>query len=258
MLRYLYTLDCAQIYRASDPLFSDVERDLDVFAIADKYGLDELRDYMTAQLRRFYETDQRPPGDPKEWSAKNQEGFGRVLRKVHAMEMEAAGAIRRAIAGFVVRREKMVRKWGVVEEVMSEGVWLGNEMLLAVLAHNKQLTETVGLLEAEVQELKAEMEVMETEREDLEGEVEYLSELQAGDDLVDRVEMYEEYCNDMCQDSYYYSDYADYHVEWMLMAEEMDSKGETVHVEDLLSGVSFAFGAEGPMDPDDVEEWWVD
>lgn len=258
MLRYLYTLDCAQIYRASDPLFSDVERDLDVFAVADKYGLDELRDYMTAQLRRFYETDQRPPGDPKEWSAKNQEGFGRVLRKVHAMEMEAAGAIRRAIAGFVVRRENMVRKWGVVEEVMSEGVWLGNEMLLAVLAHNKQLTEKVRVLEEEVQDLKAEMEDMETEREDLEGEVEYLSGLAAADDLVDCVDMYGDYWEDYSERPFYYGDPAEYHVDRMLMAEEMDSRGETVHVEDLLSGVSFAFGAEGPMDPDDVEEWWVD
>ena len=82
MLRYLYTLDLTQIYRPNDPLFSDVERDLDVLVVADKYGLDKLRDYMSSNLVLFYETDKRPPGDPKGWSAKNQEGLGGVLRKL--------------------------------------------------------------------------------------------------------------------------------------------------------------------------------
>ena len=62
MPRYLYTLDLTQIYRPNDPLFSDVERDLDVLVVADKYGLDKLRDYMNSNLVLFYEADKRPPG----------------------------------------------------------------------------------------------------------------------------------------------------------------------------------------------------
>jgi hypothetical protein len=50
MLRYLYTLDCRRIFRQDDPLFIDVERDLDVLAIADKFGLQPLKQYMSDSL----------------------------------------------------------------------------------------------------------------------------------------------------------------------------------------------------------------
>lgn len=101
MLRYLYTLGCATIFLHDDPLFSDVERDLDVFAIADKYDLQPLKKHMQDKLVLFYSTDKRPPLDPEGWSARNQSGFGKVLMKLCRLEIDTTD-IRKAVTGFIV------------------------------------------------------------------------------------------------------------------------------------------------------------
>ncbi|KIW90976.1 uncharacterized protein Z519_08759 [Cladophialophora bantiana CBS 173.52] len=179
MLRYLYTLDVTQIYRQTDPLFSDVERDLDVFVVADKYGLDELRDYMNSKLVLFYETDQRPPRDPKGWSAKNQKGFGGVLRKLTELELDAT-EIRRAVARFIVRREKMVMKWDSVQSAMDDELWLRDEVAIAALEAKRELEQRVQYLELEVEELQENLEHAHAERDEMYGEVEVLQGLLSG------------------------------------------------------------------------------
>jgi hypothetical protein len=261
MLRYIYTMDFVQIYRKDDPIFNDVERDLDVFAIADKYGLDDLRDYMSNQLVLFYSTDQRPPNDDKGWSARNQEGFGNVLRKIGDMEMESARPIRRAIATFVVKREKMVLEWGVVQEVLDEGVWLGNELVLAALAETRKLRAQVEDLEETIEELNGELQEVSDEREQLEAEVENLSAMVAADDMVDyfdQMEMW--FCDSDPGNCYGYEE--DYVAWYERMEEQLEnalnervSQEQAACVEDLLSGVTFTLGVEGPMDPGDVEDW---
>ncbi|EXJ63429.1 uncharacterized protein A1O5_11478 [Cladophialophora psammophila CBS 110553] len=179
MLRYLYTLDVTQIYRPTDPLFSDVERDLDVFVVADKYGLDELRDYMSSKLVLFYETDQRPPLDPKGWSAKNQKGFGGVLRKLTELELDAT-EVRRAVARFIVRREKMVMKWDSVQRAMDDELWLRDEVAIAALEAKRELEQRVRYLEQEVEELQEKLEDAHAERDEMSGEVEVLQGLLYG------------------------------------------------------------------------------
>jgi hypothetical protein len=176
MLRYLYTLDLSQIYRPNDPLFSDVERDLDVLVVADKYGLDKLRDYMSTNLVLFYEADKRPPGDPKGWSAKNKEGFGRVLRKLAGLEMDMKD-IKRAVARFIVRRERIVMKWSSVKSAIDDGLWLRDEVALAAVAAKGELEQRVQFLEQEVDELQEKLEYVEAERDELSGDVETLQVL---------------------------------------------------------------------------------
>jgi hypothetical protein len=102
MLRYLYTLDCRRIFRQDDPLFSDVERDLDVLAIADKCGLQPLKQYKSDSLKLVHETDKRPPLDPRGWSAKNQSGFGNILRKLYQLELDTTD-VKRAVTIFIAR-----------------------------------------------------------------------------------------------------------------------------------------------------------
>ncbi|KIW33416.1 uncharacterized protein PV07_00268 [Cladophialophora immunda] len=179
MLRYLYTLDVTQIYRPGDPLFSDVERDLDVFVVADKYGLDELRAYMNANLVLFYETDQRPPRDPKGWSAKNQEGFGGVLRKLAELDTDTT-EIKRAVARFVVRRDRTVMKWASVRSAMDEQLWLADEVAAAALAAKRELEQRVQFLERETEELQEKLERAHDENEEIAGEVEVLHGLLSG------------------------------------------------------------------------------
>ena len=65
MLRYLSSNSLSEIYGPSEPIFSDVERDLDVFAIADKYDLQELRIYVNNRTVHFYSTDQAHLGIQK-------------------------------------------------------------------------------------------------------------------------------------------------------------------------------------------------
>ena len=237
MLRYLYTLDVTQIYRPSDPLFSDVERDLDVLVVADKYGLDQLRDYMNSNLVLFYETDKRPPRDPKGWSAKNQEGFGRVLRKLAELEMDAKD-IRKAVASFIVRREKTVMKWDSVQSAIDNQVWLRDEVALAALAAKRHLEQQVQDLEREVEELREELACVEEERDELYGEVENLQGLLSGGDSA--------YLGwDACDRSVY----DPYYSEGDRMLDELEGREEPegpLSVEDLLSGVSYALGEDGP------------
>ena len=183
MIRYLYTLDLTQIYRPNDPLFSDVERDLDVLVVADKYGLDKLRDYMSSNLVLFYETNKRPPGDPKGWSAKNQEGFGRVLRKLTGLEVDTKD-IRRAVARFIVRRERMVLNWSSVKSAIDDGLWLRDEVAVAAAAAKRELEQRVQCLEEVVDELQKELEYVKAEKNELFGEIETLQGLLADEETV--------------------------------------------------------------------------
>jgi hypothetical protein len=236
MLRYLYTLDLTQIYRPNDPLFSDVERDLDVLVVADKYGLDKLRDYMNSNLVLFYETDKRPPHDPKGWSAKNQEGFGRVLRKLAGLEMDA-NDIRGAVARFIVRRERMVMKWSSVKSAIDDGLWPRDEVALAAVAAKRELEQRVQYLEREVDELQEKLEYVEAEREEIQGEVETLQGLLSGGE------------------SAYYEPSEWYGPEEGDAWDSPPSRGrydtpvepiQSLFVEDILSGVSYVLGEEGP------------
>ena len=88
ILRCLHTFEQTMIYRPHDPLFSDVEWDLDFFVIADKDDLQPLKVFTNNQLVLFYETGQRPSLDPKGWSAKNQVGLGNVLWKLYRLDID--------------------------------------------------------------------------------------------------------------------------------------------------------------------------
>jgi hypothetical protein len=239
MLRYLYTLDLTQIYRPNDPLFSDVECDLDVLVVADKYGLDKLRDYMSSNLVLFYETDKRPPGDPKGWSAKNQEGFGRVLRKLTGLQVDTKD-IRRAVARFIVRRERMVLNWSAVRSAIDDGLWLRDEVAVATVAARRELEQRVQCLEQEVDELQKALEYVEAERDELIGEVETLQGLLSGGETAyygwdDGYSLYEDDCYSSVSVDPFREGY-DPPVE----------STQPLFVEDILSGVSYVLGEEGP------------
>jgi hypothetical protein len=246
MLRYLYTLDLTQIYRPNDPLFSDVERDLDVFVVADKYGLDKLRDYMSSNLVLFYETDKRPPHDPKGWSAKNQEGFGRVLRKLAGLEMNTED-IRRAVARFIVRRERTVMKWSSVQSAIDDGLWLRDEVALVAIAAKRELEQRVQYLEREVDELQEKLEDVEAERDEISGEVETLQGLLSagesayyGPDAWDEWDAWDQWGSPPSRGRY----------------DTPVGSIQSLFVEDILSGVSYALGEEGPepLVPDTPEQ----
>ena len=174
MLRYLYTLDCQQIYRRDDPLFSDVERDLDVFAIADKYDLPALRNYMNDSLVLFYETDKRPPLDPKGWSAKNQAGFANVLTKLGRLEMDTRD-IRKAVMDFIARGGRKVMAWEGVQKAIEEDACLSTDLIMALLAANRTSNSRVKALEDDIEDLKERLADAFKIREDLEEDIAELS-----------------------------------------------------------------------------------
>lgn len=240
MLRYLYTLDVTQIYRPKDPLFSDVERDLDVLVVADKYGLDKLRDYMRSNLVLFYETDKRPSRDPKGWSAKNQEKFGGVLRKLAELEIDTKD-IRRAVARFIVRRENTVMKWSSVKSAIDDQLWLRDEVALAAIAAKRELEQQVQYLEREVYELQEKLEDVEAERDEIYGEMETLQGLlSGGKSAYLGWDEWDEW-DSLCKDDYNH-----------FFGERYDTPDEPIQplfVEDILSGVSYVLGEEGPETP---------
>jgi len=240
MLRYLYTLDVTQIYHPNDPLFSDVERDLDVLVVADKYGLDELRDYMSSNLVLFYETDKRPPRDPKGWSANNQEGFGAVLRKLAELDIDMAD-IKRAVAKFIVRRERTVMKWSSVQRTIDDQLWLRDEVALAALAAKRELEQQVEHLEREVEELQENLLDAEAVTEELSGEIETLQGLLVGcDDAYHGWGMWDHKSECPCED---------YGYERLFAPNRYDTPDEPIEplfVEDILSGVSYVLGDDGP------------
>ena len=255
MLRYLYTLDLTQIYRPNDPLFSDVERDLDVLVVADKYGLDKLRDYMNSNLVLFYEADKGPSRDPKGWSVKNQEGFGRVLRKLAELEIDTED-IRMAVAKFIVRSERTVMQWSSVKSAIDDGLWLRDEVALAAVAAKRELEQWVRYLEQRVQfleqdvdELQEKLEDVEAERDDIYGEVETLQGLLSGG--VSAYYGWGEW-DSFCEDGHNH----------LFMENQFRGRCDTpvepiqpLFVEDILSGVSYVLGEEGPepLVPDSPE-----
>jgi hypothetical protein len=176
MLRYLYTLDCKRIFRRDDPLFSDVERDLDVFVIADKYDIQPLKKYMNDNLVLFYETDKRPPPDPKGWSAKNQAGFANVLMKLYRLEMETT-SIRKAITNFIVRRGHKVMQWRGVQDAIEADGALSNDLIIALLAAKKDTDSRINVLESDKDDLEDQLAEALVENEALEGEIEDLNSL---------------------------------------------------------------------------------
>jgi hypothetical protein len=176
MLRYLYTLDCKRIFRRDDPLFSDVERDLDVFVIADKYDIQPLKKYMNDNLVLFYETDKRPPPDPKGWSAKNQAGFANVLMKLYRLEMETT-SIRKAITNFIVRRGHKVMQWRGVQDAIEADGALSNDLIIALLAAKKDTDSRINVLESDKDDLEDQLAEALVENEALEGEIEDLNSM---------------------------------------------------------------------------------
>jgi len=216
-----------------------VERNLDVLVVADKYGLDKLRDCMSSNLVLFYETDKRPPGDPKGWSAKNQEGFGRVLKKLAGLEVDTKD-IRRAVARFIVRRERMVMNWSSVKSAIDDRLWLRDEVALATVAAKRELEQRIQCLEQEVDDLQKELEDVEAERDELFGEVETLQGLLSGGETAyygwnDGYSLYEDDCYSLFTEDPYREGH-DTPVE----------PTQPLFVEDILSGVSYVLGEEGP------------
>jgi hypothetical protein len=179
MLRYLYTEDCKTVFRSDDPLFSDVERDLDVFVIADKYDLRPLKRYMHANLVRFYETDQRPAHDPKGWSAKNQKGFANVLRKLYQLEVDATD-LRRAMVSFAVRSGQKVLSWPGVQDAIDGDVQLSNDLIKALFAAKRVTDSRMNVLDMEKEDLQEQIESLTEEKDDWKGEAKNLAGLVAG------------------------------------------------------------------------------
>lgn len=179
MLRYLYTLDYKSIFRHDDPIFSDVERDLDVFVIADKYDIQPLKKYMNDNLVLFYETDKKPPLDPKGWSAKNQVGFANILTKLYRLEIDNTD-IRKAITNFMVRGVHKVMQWQGVQTAIEEDGRISGDLILALLAAKRSTDSRINVLEANVGDLEAELEEVLEEKEELEADYEELSAVVVG------------------------------------------------------------------------------
>jgi hypothetical protein len=205
MLRYLYTLDCKRIFRCDDPLFSDVERDLDVFVIADKYDIQPLKKYMNDNLVLFYETDKRPPPDPKGWSAKNQAGFANVLTKLYRLEMETTN-IRKAVTNFIVRGGHRVMQWRGVQDAIEAYGALSNDLIIALLAAKKDTDSRINFLQSDKEDLEERLAEALVENEALEGEIEDLNSLIQAYSM----ETYESSRFVAGQDVYDYSDDQDY------------------------------------------------
>ena len=176
LLRYLYTLDCTKIFRRDDPLFSDVERDLDVFAIADKYDLLPLKKYIQDNLVLFYSTYKTPPLDPKGWSAKNQSGFAKVLTKLYQLEIHTTD-IRKAVAAFIVHGGSKVMSWHGVQDAVAEDGRLASDLIVALLEAKKAADSRTDILEREMEELEEQLAEVLAENEQLQGDVEHLAGL---------------------------------------------------------------------------------
>jgi hypothetical protein len=180
MLRSLYVLPYRKnFFWPGAPLFSDVERDLDVYAVADKYDLQPLKRYMSHKIVLFYETDQRPPLDPKGWSAKNQTGFAKVLTKLYRLEMDTTD-IRKAVIDFIVRGVHKVILWEGVRKAIEEDAGLSGDLVTALLAAKRGADLRIGVLEANISDLDAELEEVLCEKEGLEAELEDLAGLVRG------------------------------------------------------------------------------
>jgi hypothetical protein len=241
MLRYLSSNSLAEIYRPSEPIFSDVERDLDVFAIADKYDLQNLRTYMNNRLVHFYSTDQRPHWDPKGWSAKNQDGFASVLRKLSELKMDCR-EIQLAIAGFLIRRSNMIMKWEGVREAIEDNPQFLKDVFLVSLQRTKELEATVQNLEEKLEDLEEYSSCLEEERDDLIATEEYMASFLNGGFRAYYGPFFPEY-GDWTE--CYRDDYYDYGAhEGELEMEGISSP--PLFVEDILSGISFVLTPDGP------------
>ncbi len=176
MLRYLYTLDCKRIFRSDDPLFSDVERDLDVFVIADKYDIQPLKKYIHANLVLFYETDKRPPLDPKGWSGKNQAGFANVLTKLYRLEMDTTD-IRKVVTNFIVRGGHKVMSWKGVQSAIEIDGRLSIDLITALLAAKRNADNRLKFLKSDMEDLQVQITTFDEETEELVGVIENLSSI---------------------------------------------------------------------------------
>ncbi len=176
LLRYIYSLSPKRVFRNCDPLFSDVERDLDIFVIADKYDLQPLKKYMNDNLVIFYETDKRPPLDPKGWSAKNQTGFGKVVTKLYRLDTDMTD-IRKAIINFIIRAGQKVMQWEGVRKAIEEDAQLSTDLIMAFFAAKRSADSRVMYLESEIRDLEEQVAEIHEVNEDLEGENEYLGGL---------------------------------------------------------------------------------
>ena len=164
LLRYLYTLDCEQILDSGDHIFVDIERDLDIFVVADKYDAPVLRAFMVSKLVLFYEADKSPLHDRNWRSLQSQEAFGRVLRKLYNLDMDTT-PIKRAVVDFIVRWEKKVMQWTDVLVAVEEDARISNDIIQALLRSRRQILDTATELDYEVEKLKAEVEVLQEDRD---------------------------------------------------------------------------------------------
>jgi hypothetical protein len=148
--------------------------------------------------------------------------------------------IRRAVARFIVRRERTVMKWSSVKSAIDDGLWLRDEVALAAVAAKRELEQRVQYLEREVDELQEKLEYVEAEREEIYGEVETLQGLLSGGESAyyERDE-WDSFCEDD-HNNFFTGNWA---------RERYDTPVEPLQplfVEDILSGVSYVLGEEGP------------
>ena len=219
LLRYIYTLDCKRIYRDDDPLFGDVERDLDVFVIADKYDVQELRDYMVENLVVFYETDKRPPLDPKGWSNKNQSGFGNILIKLYRLDMDTTD-FGKAIVDFIIRGAQKVMLWEGVRRAIEEDGRLSADLIMAFSRARRSDDTKIESLEINIEDLQAELKEVREEKECLEAEFEYMEGIVADYNCVSPRDepLYEDepaYEDESLYKDDYYDEYDDAYNAWL-------------------------------------------
>ena len=131
-------------------------------------------------------------------------------------------------------------KWSSVKGAIDDGLWLRDEVALAAVAAKRELEQRVQYLEREVDELQEKLEDVEAEREEIYGEVETLQGLLSGGESA----YYEwDEWDSLCEDDHNHLFTGNRFIE------EYDTPVEPIQplfVEDILSGISYVLGEEGP------------
>ena len=141
-------------------------------------------------------------------------------------------------------------KWSSVKSAIDDGLWLTDEIALAAVATKRELEQRVQYLEREVDELQEKLEDVEAEREEICGEVETLQGLLSAEQSA---------YYDWDEPYSYYEDDQSYMFTENRFEEGYDTSMEPTQplfVEDILSGVSYVLGEEGPepLVPDTPEQ----
>jgi regulator of replication initiation timing len=130
-----------------------------------------------------------------------------------------------------------------VKSAIDDGLWLGDEVALAAGAAKRELEQRVQYLEREVVELQEKLEGVEDERDEMYWEVESLQGLLSAEQYA-----YYDWDEQDEQDSFYWDDRG-YVPSENRFEEGYDTSVEPTQplfVEDILSGVSYVLGEEGP------------